>query len=153
MRPPAAAAAARLAPAALSCCWLMHCLQCEGERGQSSCGTLHQHGAGADHHHTKKAGVHDSVCECLFACLHPQSFYPHTHTHTLGMSFSIIRDEWHTLQNVLDTGQFTFSMPGCRDRGRSCLRLLHMDAKCRRRGHTGKEGEKDDVCGAFVANR
>lgn len=155
MHPPAAAAAARLAPAALSCCWLMDCLQCEGERGQSGCGALDQHGAGADHHHTKKAGVHDSVCECLFACLHRQSFYAHTHTHTLGMSFSIIRDEWHTLQNVLDTGQFTFSMPGKMwiGRGHSCLKLLHMDAKCRRRGHTGKEGEQDNLCSTHVANR
>lgn len=152
MHPPAA----RLAPAALSYCWLMDCLQCEGERGQSGCGALDQHGAGADHHHTKKAVVHDLctfVSVCLFAFIPSPSM--HTHTHTLGMSFSIIRDEWHTLQNVLDTGQFTFSIPGKMwiGRGRSCLKLLHMDAKCRRRGHTGREGEQDDVCSTHVANR
>lgn len=28
-----------------------------------------------------------------------------------------------------------------------------MDAKCRRRGHTGKEGEQDNLCSTHVANR
>lgn len=93
----------------------------------------------------------------VFVCLpsSPVLLCTHTHTHTLGMSFSIIRDEWHTLQNVLDTDQFTFSMPGKMwiGRGHSCLKLLHMDAKCRRRGHTGKEGEQDNLCSTHVANR
>lgn len=137
-----------------SCCWLMDCLQCEGGGGRAAVGHwINMVQVQTITTQRRLECTTQFVSVCLLAFIPSPSM--HTHTHTLGMSFSIIRDEWHTLQNVLDTGQFTFSMPGKMwiGRGRSCLKLLHMDAKCRRREHTGKEGKQDNLCSTHVANR
>ena len=96
------------------------------------------------------------MCECLFACLRssPPFLLTHTHTHTSGLSFSIIRGERCTLQNILAMGRLTFSMPGCRMKPwHGYLRLFHMHAKYRSATRTHrKESRGGDVCGVSVTN-